>query len=159
VPVFAFAERVRATEELKEETRMTETNQHDDDRSVSELVKDLSQQSSDLARKEVELAKAELSLKAKRLGIGAGAFGAEGLVGLLALGALTATLVLALSTAMAAWLAALIVTVAYAVLAGALALVGRSRVKAGTPPLPQQAIQSSKQDVDYAKRSAKEVRS
>jgi hypothetical protein len=75
------------------------------------------------------------------------------------LGALTATLVLALSTAMAAWLAALIVTVAYAVLAGALALVGRSRVKAGTPPLPQQAIQSSKQDVDYAKRSAKEVRS
>jgi hypothetical protein len=135
------------------------TNQHDDDRSIAELVKDLSQQSSDLARKEVELAKAEMSLKAKRLGIGAGAFGAAGLVGLLALGALTATLVLALSTAMAAWLAALIVTVAYAVLAGALALVGRSRVKAGTPPLPQQAIQSSKQDVDYAKRSAKEVRS
>jgi hypothetical protein len=135
------------------------TNQHDDDRSISELVKDLSHQSSELARKEVELAKAEMSLKAKRLGIGAGAFGAAGLVGLLALGALTATLILALSTAMDAWLAALIITVAYAALAGALALVGRSRVQAGTPPVPERAIESSKQDVDYAKRSAKEARS
>jgi hypothetical protein len=135
------------------------TNQHADDRSIAELVKDLSQQSSELARKEVELAKAEMSLKAKRLGIGAGAFGAAGLVGLLALGALTATLILALSNAMDAWLAALIVTVAYAALAGALALVGRSRVKAGTPPLPEQAIESSKEDVDYAKQSAKEARS
>ena len=138
---------------------MTETNQHDDDRSISELVKDLSHQSSELARKEVELAKAEMSLKAKRLGIGAGAFGAAGLVGLLALGALTATLILALSTAMDAWLAALIITVAYAALAGALAVIGRSRVQAVTPPVPERAIESSKQDVDYAKRSAKEVRS
>jgi len=135
------------------------TNQHADDRSIAELVKGLSQQSSELARKEVELAKAEMSLKAKRLGIGAGAFGAAGLVGLLALGALTATLILALSTAMDAWLAALIITVAYAALAGALALVGRSRVQAGTPPVPERAIESSKQDVDYAKRSAKEARS
>jgi hypothetical protein len=55
-----------------------------------------------------------MSLKAKRLGIGAGAFGAAGLVGVLALGALTATLILALSTALDAWLASLIVTVAYA---------------------------------------------
>src|SRR5919107_157001 len=68
----------------------------DGERSVSDLVRDLSQQSSELARKEVELAKAEMELKAKRLGIGAGAFGAAGLVGLLALGALTATLILAL---------------------------------------------------------------
>jgi len=135
------------------------TTQHADDRSIAELVKDLSNQSSELARKEVELAKAEMSLKAKRLGIGAGAFGAAGLVGLLALGALTATLILALSTAMDAWLASLIVTVADAALAGALALVGRGRVRAGTPPLPEQAIESSKQDMDHAKRSAKEARS
>jgi hypothetical protein len=77
------------------------TNQHADDRSIAELVKGLSQQSSELARKEVELAKAEMSLKAKRLGIGAGAFGAAGLVGLLALGALTATMILALAGAWA----------------------------------------------------------
>jgi putative superfamily III holin-X len=129
-----------------------------DDRSLSELVQQLSEQASTLASKEVELAKAEMAIKAKRLGIGAGAFGAAALVGVLALGALTATLVLALATAVAAWLAALIVTVLYAAVAGGLALVGRQRVEAGTPPVPERAIESSKQDVETAKQRAKEAR-
>jgi hypothetical protein len=137
-----------------------EATTHDDgDRSISLLVKDLSEQSAELARKEVELAKAEMALKAKRLGIGTGAFGAAGLVGLFALGALTATLILALAKALDGWLAALFVTVAYAAAAGTMALVGRARVRAGTPPVPEQAIDSTKRDVEYAKRSAKEARS
>jgi membrane protein len=130
----------------------------DDERSVAELVRQLSEQTTTLARKEVELAKAEMSIKAKRLGIGAGAFGAAGLVGLFALGALTATLILALDTAVAAWLAALIVTALYGAIAGVLALTGRKRVEAGTPPVPEQAIESTKEDVERAKRSAKEAR-
>ena len=132
--------------------------QRDGERSIAELVRDLSEQSSDLARKEIELAKTEMSLKAKRLGVGAGAFGAAGLVGLFALGALTATLILALATAMDGWLAALIVTAVYAAIAGVLALVGKSRVDAGTPPVPERAIDSTQRDVEYAKRSAKEAR-
>ena len=124
------------------------------ERSVSDLVRDLSRQSSELARKEVELAKVEMELKAKRLGIGAGAFGAAGLVGLLALGALTATLVLALATAMEGWLAALIVTVVYAAVAGVLALIGKTRVEAGTPPVPERAIDTTKEDVEHVKRTA-----
>ena len=129
------------------------------ERSISELVKDLSQQSSELARKEVELAKAEMELKAKRLGIGVGAFGVAGLVGLFALGALTATLILALDTAMDGWLAALIVTVLYGALAGVAALLGKRKVDEGTPPMPERAIDTTKEDVEYAKRSAKEARS
>jgi uncharacterized membrane protein YqjE len=129
----------------------------DGERSVSDLVRDLSQQSSELARKEVELAKAEMQLKAKRLGIGAGAFGAAGLVGLFALGALTATLILALATAIEGWLAALIVTAVYAAIAGALALIGKSRIDAGTP-VPERAIDTTKEDVEHVKRSAKEAR-
>lgn len=129
-----------------------------DERSVSELTKQLSDQATTLARKEVELAKAEMSLKAKRLGLGAGAFGAAGLIGALALGALTAAAILALAEAVDAWLSALIVAVVYAALAGVLALVGRSRVQAGTPPVPERAIESSKEDVEAAKRSAKEAR-
>ena len=129
------------------------------ERSIQELVKDLSQQSSELARKEVELAKAEMELKAKRLGIGAGAFGAAGLIGLFALGALTATLILALDTAVDAWLAALIVTVLYAAAAGVAALLGKRKVDEGTPPLPERAIDTTKEDVDHVKRSAKEARS
>jgi MFS family permease len=128
------------------------------ERSVSDLVRDLSQQSSELARKEVELAKAEMELNAKRLGIGAGAFGAAGVVGLLALGALTATLILALATAMDGWPAALIVTAVYAAVAGVLALIGKTRVEAGTPPVPERAIDTTKEDVKHVKRTAKEAR-
>jgi len=128
-------------------------------RSIADLVKDLSQQSSDLARKEVELAKVEMELKAKRLGVGAGAFGTAALVGLFALGALTATLILALDLALSAWLAALIVTALYGAIAGAAALIGKRKVDEGTPPVPERAIDTTKEDVEHLKQSAKEARS
>lgn len=130
-----------------------------DERSLTELTRQLTEQTTALARKEVELAKAEMSLKAKRLGLGAGAFGAAGVVGLMALGALTATAILALSEAVDAWLAALIVTLVYAAIAGALALIGRERIDAGTPPVPERAFESAKEDVEVAKTSAKGARS
>ena len=126
--------------------------------SLSELTRQLSEQTTTLARMEVELAKAELQEKGKQIGIGAGAFGGAGLFGFYAFGALTATLILALAEAIDPWLAALIVTVVYAAIAGVLALVGRSRVEKGTPPTPERAIESTKEDVDTAKRSAKEAR-
>jgi MFS family permease len=133
--------------------------QHNGERSIAELAKDLSRQSSELAHKEIELAKAEMAIKARRLGIGAGAFGAAGLIALLAAGALTATFILALDTAMDSWLAALVVAAVYGAVAGVMALVGKKRVEAGTPPVPERAIESTKQDVEEAKRSAKEARS
>jgi hypothetical protein len=129
-----------------------------DDRSLSDLLKQLSEQSSTLARMEVDLAKAELRQKGKQLGIGAGAFGAAGAIAFFAFGALTATLILALAEAVDAWLAALIVTVVYASVAGVLALLGKQRVEAATPPAPERAIESSKEDVEAAKRSVKEAR-
>jgi putative superfamily III holin-X len=128
------------------------------ERGMAELVKDLSTQVSTLVHQEVELAKAEMAVKAKRLGVGAGAFGAAGIVALFAVGALTATLILALATAMSAWLAALIVTGLYAAVAGILALTGKQRFEAGTPPVPEQAIESSKRDVETAKERVKEGR-
>ena len=88
---------------------MTET-----DRSVSELMRELSEQTTTLVRQELELAKLEMAEKGKRAGLGVGMFGGAGVVGLYAVGALTACLVLALATAMEAWLAALIVAAVYA---------------------------------------------
>lgn len=129
-----------------------------DQQQLSDLVKQLSEQSTRLARQEVELAKAELAQKGKQIGIGAGAFGGAGAIGFYAFGALTATLILALAEAVDGWLAALIVTVIYAAIAGILALVGKKRVDAGTPPTPERAIESTKEDVETAKRSAKEAR-
>jgi MFS family permease len=129
-----------------------------DERSAAELVKALSQQTSELARQEVELAKAELSVKGKQAGIGVGSFGAAGLVGLYALGALIAAAILGLSTAVAGWLAALIVGIVLAALAGGLALTGKSKVQQATPPVPEQASESVKEDVQWAKTRAQQAR-
>jgi Putative Actinobacterial Holin-X, holin superfamily III len=129
-----------------------------DERSLPELTKRLADQASELAQKEAELAKAELAIKGKRLGIGAGAFGAAGLVALYALGALVATAILALAIVLDAWLAALLVTLGLGAAAGVLALVGKKKVDEGTPPAPEQAIESTKTDVEYTKQRAKEGR-
>lgn len=129
-----------------------------DEASVAELVKQLSEQTSRLARQEVELAKAELTAKGKRAGIGAGMFGAAGVFGFYALGALTATVVLALATAMSAWLAALIVTVVLAATAGVLALAGKRNVEEATPPVPEQATESVKEDVQWTATRARAAR-
>ena len=125
---------------------------------VGELVKQLSEQTSRLARLEVELAKAELTAKGKRAGIGAGMFGGAGIFGLYAVGALPATAILALATAVAAWLAALIVTVVLGAVAGVLALQGKNKVQQATPPVPEQATESVKEDVQWAKTRAQAAR-
>jgi hypothetical protein len=105
-----------------------------------------------------ELTKAEMAVKGKRLGIGAGAFSAAGLIALFALGAATAAAILGLATALESWLAALVVAVVYLMLAGVLALVGRSNVQAATPPVPAQTAESIKEDVESTKEKAKEGR-
>jgi hypothetical protein len=126
--------------------------------SVADLVKQLSEQSAALARKEVELAKAEVTEKAKRTGIGAGMFGGAGIMAIAAFAALTACFILALNTALDAWLSALIVAGIYAVLAGGLALTGKSNLQKGTPPAPQQAVESTKEDVAWVKDRARSAR-
>ena len=125
------------------------------DQPVGELVKQLSEQATRLARQEVELARVELSAKGRRAGLGAGMFGGAGLMGVFALGALTAGVILVLSTVLQAWLSAFIVAGAYLLLAGILALVGRARVREATPPVPEQAGESVKEDVEWAKTRAR----
>ena len=124
--------------------------------STAELVKQLADQTTALVRQEVELAKAELAEKGKRVGIGAGMFGGAGVLGLYALGALTATLILLLATLLdQAWLAALIVTVVYGAIAGVLALLGRNKVQEATPAAPERTVETVKEDVEWVKQSAK----
>ena len=126
--------------------------------SLAELVKQLSEQSSRLARQEVELAKAELAYKGKRAGIGAGMFGGAGVFGFYGLGALTAAAILALSLAVAGWLAALIIAAVYGAIAGILALQGKNKVQQATPPIPEEATESVKEDVQWAKTRAQQAR-
>jgi uncharacterized membrane protein YqjE len=128
------------------------------DSSTGHLIKQLSEQSSMLVHQELELAKAELSEKGKRAGIGAGMFGAAGVAGLLALGALTACLILLLDKGMDTWVAALIVTAVYAAAAGILALIGRDRMRESMPPAPEETVESVKEDVQWAKTRARSAR-
>jgi uncharacterized membrane protein YqjE len=121
------------------------------DRPVGELLKELSQQTTALVRQELDLAKAEMAEKGKRAGLGAGMFGGAGLFAVLALGALTACVIAALATGMDVWLAALIVAVAYAAVAGVLAVLGKQKTQEALPPAPEQAIESTKEDVQWAK--------
>ena len=128
------------------------------DASAAELVKQLTEQTSRLVRQEVELAKVELSEKGKRAGVGAGMFGAAGLFGLYALGALTAAAIAALSTAVATWLAALIVAAVWGAIAGVMALTGKKKVQQATPPVPEDAVESVKEDVQWTKARAQQGR-
>ncbi len=129
-----------------------------EDRPIGDLVRQLSDQTTTLVRQEIELAKAEMTAKGKQVGMGAGAFGGAGVFGLYAVGAITACLILALSTAVAGWLAALIVGIVYAAIAGVLALIGKKKTQAGAPPVPERAISSTKEDVEWAKTRAKTAR-
>jgi MFS family permease len=128
------------------------------DASAAELVKQLTDQTTRLVRNEVELAKAELSEKGKRAGIGAGMFGGAGVFGLYALGALTAAAIAALATAVATWLAALIVAVVWAAIAGVMALTGKKKVQQATPPVPEDTVESVKEDVQWTKARAQQGR-
>jgi uncharacterized membrane protein YqjE len=128
------------------------------ERSTAELLKQLSDQTATLVRQELELAKVELTEKGKQAGIGAGMFGAAGMVGLYALGALTAAIILALSLAVSGWVAALIVAAGYGAVAGGLALNGKRRVQRGVPPTPEQTVETVKDDLEYTRERAKEGR-
>jgi putative superfamily III holin-X len=121
------------------------------DHSISELVKDLAAETSTLVRQEIDLAKAEMTDRGKRAGKGAGTIAAGAVAALLAFGALTAALIAALDLAMPTWLAALIVTVVHGVIAGVLVQIGRKQVQEAAPPVPEETIDSVKEDVQWAK--------
>jgi uncharacterized membrane protein YqjE len=121
------------------------------DRSLGELLKQLSQETTRLVHQELELAKAELQQKGKQAGAGAGLFGGAGALGLAALGALTACFILALNAVMPAWLAALLVAVVYGIVAFVLVKQGQAKMKAAVPPVPEQTIETVKEDVEWAK--------
>jgi MFS family permease len=128
------------------------------DRSLADLTRQLSLQTTELVRHEVELAKAELRVKGKRAGLGAGMFGGAGAFGVYALGALTAAIIAGIAEALPVWASALIVAALYGAVAGILALRGRKKVQQATPPLPEETVHSVKEDVRYTKQRAQEAR-
>jgi uncharacterized membrane protein YqjE len=121
------------------------------DRPIGELLKELANETATLVRQELDLAKAEMREKAGKAGPGFGMWGAAGVTALLSLGSLTAFLILALDGAMPNWLAALIVGLVYAAVAGVLYLRGKRHVEEAGSPVPEKTIETVKEDVQWAK--------
>jgi hypothetical protein len=131
------------------------TTDDPDDKSVGELIRSMSADISILVRDEIRLAQAEVGEKAKKAGIGIGAFGGAGVVALYGLGVLIAAAVLGLANVVSPWLAALIIGVVLFVVAGVAALIGKKQLSQAAPPVPTQAIASVKTDVAEIKESIK----
>jgi hypothetical protein len=95
-------------------------------------------------RLERELAILEVKKKVTSLGLGLALAIGAAVVALYAVGFLFATITAALATFMPTWLALLAVTLLLVVTAGILGGVGFSRIKRGSPPVPEQAIREAK---------------
>jgi uncharacterized membrane protein YqjE len=120
------------------------------EKGIPELVKELAGQTSTLVRQEIKLAQAEMTEKGRVAGRGAGMMAGAGAATLLMLGALTALIVVALDSALALWLAILIVTVLWGIVAAVLARKGRDSLRASAPPAPQ-TVETVKEDIQWAK--------
>ena len=122
---------------------------------VGTAAKQVADHAKALVGLEVELASLELKRKVASLGIGLALAVAAALFGLFALGFLLATVAAALATFLATWLALLIVGAGLLVLAAVLGLVGLSRIRRGTPPVPQQAIHEAKLTTEALKSNGR----
>jgi hypothetical protein len=123
-------------------------------RSVGTAVKDVADHAKRVVGLEVELAKLELSRKIAALGLGIGLGVGAATFAVFGLGFAFATVAAALATFLSTWLALLIVTAFLFFLAGVLGLLALSRIKRGTPPVPEQAIEEAKLTTEALKTDA-----
>ena len=131
------------------------TTEENNQRSMRELIDKLSADARELVRAEVSLARAELEEKVRRLAAGGALVAAAAVLGLVAIGALTATAIIVLSNVVSTWLAALIVTVVVGLLAAILLLVGIKLLRRGVPPAPTESVDQMKEDVSWVKARAR----
>ncbi len=127
----------------------TATEPKRSDRSLGELVSEMTTQLGDLLRKEIELAKVEARDEIRHSLAAAAALGAAAVAGLLFLILGSFALAEVLDQAINRGLAFLIVAVLWAVIAGVLYAGGRSRLRR-LQPLPQ-TTETLKEDVQWAK--------
>lgn len=121
---------------------------------LGELFATLTQQIQSLLRGEVALLKAQVKEKGQKMGLGIGLFvGAAVFAGVAGL-VLVATAILALALVLPAWLAALIVAVAFLLIAAVLGLVGKKQLDAANEVKP--AIKENiQQDITIVKEGLK----
>jgi uncharacterized membrane protein YqjE len=120
----------------------------EEDRTVGELVLDVSERVTILVREEIELAKTEVSEKASQLvrgsvvGIAAGVFVLAALAMLMHAGAWALNDVFGVESAV--WLGFLIEGVLFLLIAAVAGLLAYRAMEKGAPPVPEMAIEEAK---------------
>jgi Na+/melibiose symporter-like transporter len=122
----------------------------DDDRSVGQLLSDVTRELQALVRKELELARAETKEELQRAGAAGKRFGVAGLAGYLAVVMLSFAAAWALTAVMPTGWAFFAVGVVLGLVAGAMALQGRRRLRE-FHPVPQETAETLKEDVQWLK--------
>lgn len=128
-----------------------------EERTLGQLVADATNEMSGIVRAEIALAKAELRADVKNGAVGGALFGVAGYLAFLA----SILVVIAagfglVRAGLDAWLAFLIVAAVLLLLAGALALMGRSRVSRVGPP--ERTIRSTKETLAAIKPGGTQTR-
>jgi F0F1-type ATP synthase assembly protein I len=123
-----------------------------EERSLSELVSEVTGEIATLFRKEVELARAETSEQVSRAAKAGAMLGAAAVVGFLTLILLAFAAACGLSEVVPEGVAFLIVGLVFGLVAAVLASAGKKKI-AAVNPMPDQTVQTLKADVQVAKDS------
>lgn len=124
-------------------------------RSVADLAGQITELVPRLVRAELALARAEVEEKGKRIGVGVGLFSGGAACAFLALCALVAAAILGFAEVVPGWAAALIVAGILLALTGLLSLVAATLIRRAVPPVPEQALQSARLDVEAVRKSTR----
>jgi len=122
----------------------------DDERSLGQVVSDVSTDLSTLIKQEIELARTELKEELTKVRKGAGMLGGAGFAGWFVLLFLSLALTFTLDNWLPIEIAALVTAALWAVIACVLALVGRMELQEANPQLPK-TQETLKEDVQWAR--------
>ena len=120
------------------------------DKSLGELIAEMSREVSDLMRKEVQLAKVELKEEVGRAGKAGGMLGAGGVAGYFALLFVSLALAWLLDQAMPIALAFFLVGALYGIAAAVLIARGKEQMK-HVDPVPRQTVETLKEDAAWVR--------
>src|SRR4051812_9341743 len=121
-----------------------------DERSLGQIVSDVTQDLSALVKQEMELARTELKQEVAKAGKGAGLLGGAGVAGHLVLIFASLALTFLLDNWMPLELAFLITTIIWGIVAAVLAMTGRKALRESNPQLPR-TQQTLKEDAAWAR--------
>jgi len=119
-----------------------------DDRSIGELIAELSRETTTLVRQEFQLAKVEMSQKASRAGKNVGFLVVGGVVAYTGLLAIIAAVIIVLGNVIALWLSALVVGAVIATVGLVLVIKGANTLRQ-EDPTPQETIETLKEDREW----------